>query len=765
LDATEDGPKLVALNLLCVPPATGQMSYPNGIPMNPADRPLLHPNLRLLAELVEGAGLDFRVVVLHRSPTDILTSTTVKRNFASFLVQARTLMVNEAVLQAQLMQLDPSFTNCIDYDVLGRGESLLRLRVFLGLNQNDDHTMATRARRLEADNHTKPSTAALTEDRRLLGGSTWKRAEGEAFDAVDATPILSAFDSLHAHFLGSVCSGPEHRRLVAAGCKWQDWNKKLVCPSEEHGKGVAVRHAPAPSSRLDHNRSGGDHLRQVARSREGASSGADTALRHQQPRAHVRSQHARNASASGFDVIIAHYGISLEWLDPLLLRMSRSERTRAFVYLKDDIPDSADKSFAALATRVNLTYTPLFFHRLPNVGREGHSYIHHIQGLYEASPDEFSQPKEHLQQPSLALNPEVDDAFHAAASERVPWDRVLVFLKDSATKEGGFDARHNWQRSLKLLSMAEGARIEGLAGMNGVPPGVLIHHTAMGQSWLKWTIRTEYLPEWRQSNGTLVHAQPKGILRWAQKHLKDPVALRHITTAKRICYKGLFACRAAAVLQFAPLMWRGAYVQLSKGDNVEAGHYMERLWCPLLYRAPETIIAHPQSNFSEYDGTGDQGQQQHERERHGDDDPGSGNNGVMMQPYVGDGFGGDRRFWGGDELPSEGDGLSGGSVAARRPGNEEDNPYPERHPGPVQYYSDYDRAKTFDSSDRPLTPDELAKELGIIVDLGPSGRMPAARGTLDERQTPGDYDNPEPENDARVQPRDPSPVDSMWRKK
>ena len=40
--------------------------------------------------------------------------------------------------------------------------------------------------------------------------------------------------------------------------------------------------------------------------------------------------------------------------------------------------------------------------------------------------------------------------------------------------------------------------------MNGAPPGVVLRNTGMGASWLAWSIRTEYLPAWRQSNGTLV---------------------------------------------------------------------------------------------------------------------------------------------------------------------------------------------------------------------------------------------------------------------
>ena len=48
---------------------------------------MMYPNIRILAELAEDAGLDFRVVVLTRKLEPILTSTTVHRNFAPFISQ------------------------------------------------------------------------------------------------------------------------------------------------------------------------------------------------------------------------------------------------------------------------------------------------------------------------------------------------------------------------------------------------------------------------------------------------------------------------------------------------------------------------------------------------------------------------------------------------------------------------------------------------------------------------------------------------------
>jgi hypothetical protein len=39
-----------------------------------------------------------------------------------------------------------------------------------------------------------------------------------------------------------------------------------------------------------------------------------------------------------------------------------------------------------------------------------------------------------------------------------------------------------------------------------------------------------------------------------------------------------FQVRAVHATQYPPELWRRVYAELAEGDNVEAGHYMERLW-------------------------------------------------------------------------------------------------------------------------------------------------------------------------------------------
>lgn len=71
----------------------------------------MYPNVRLLAELVEGAGLNFQVIVLTRRPLEILLSTTVNRNFAPFLHQVsfiHILFITRKKLLAKWCRIPPA---------------------------------------------------------------------------------------------------------------------------------------------------------------------------------------------------------------------------------------------------------------------------------------------------------------------------------------------------------------------------------------------------------------------------------------------------------------------------------------------------------------------------------------------------------------------------------------------------------------------------------------------------------------------------------
>jgi len=124
------------LNLLCEERLAGMLSYPNF----PGDRkPLQFPDARMLAELSEGVGADFRVVVLTRSAFKIMMSTTVHRDFGSFMFEGRVLLDNLGVLAQQLLSLGPGFVSCIPFEdvVLRETEPLRRLAQFVGLQAED----------------------------------------------------------------------------------------------------------------------------------------------------------------------------------------------------------------------------------------------------------------------------------------------------------------------------------------------------------------------------------------------------------------------------------------------------------------------------------------------------------------------------------------------------------------------------------------------------------------------------------------------------
>jgi hypothetical protein len=213
---------------------------------------------------------------------------------------------------------------------------------------------------------------------------------------------------------------------------------------------------------------------------------------------HLLPSIGRSRNGPGIDVIVSYFSHDLGWLDRFLHRINRTiDSTRIFVYLKGFQNESIESmSSQQLSVAVNLTFFPVYFHRLPNVGREGHTYLNHMMRLYAPG----SKP---IDKSSLRLDPTTSKTFEQAFEHALPESRVLVFLKDSSTKEGGYDHHHEFVQSLNLVKMVTGAVTSGLAGMNGFPPGILLGNTGMGASWLQWKIRTDYMPEWRQSNGTV----------------------------------------------------------------------------------------------------------------------------------------------------------------------------------------------------------------------------------------------------------------------
>lgn len=104
------------------------MSYPRL--MGP-DRSLQHPDVVVLAWLCEEAGVDLRVLVLTRSASQVLKSTTVNRNYGTHDHQAMVLADNAAVLASQLRLVDRRFVRCVRYEDFSHAERWVQLAPWL----------------------------------------------------------------------------------------------------------------------------------------------------------------------------------------------------------------------------------------------------------------------------------------------------------------------------------------------------------------------------------------------------------------------------------------------------------------------------------------------------------------------------------------------------------------------------------------------------------------------------------------------------------
>ena len=79
---------------------------------------------------------------------------------------------------------------------------------------------------------------------------------------------------------------------------------------------------------------------------------------------HIFNIFFNKGSNESLDVIIAHYNEDLDWVDKIL-----PENCRIYIYTKSDQKPICKRSY--------------IHEYLPNVGREGHTYLHHILKYYD----------------------------------------------------------------------------------------------------------------------------------------------------------------------------------------------------------------------------------------------------------------------------------------------------------------------------------------------------------------------------------------------
>jgi hypothetical protein len=219
------------------------------------------------------------------------------------------------------------------------------------------------------------------------------------------------------------------------------------------------------------------------------------------------------------DIVVAAYHEPLAWLAHLRAHVPHA---RLFIYSK-----AANASFRLYAPTDSISTV------LPNVGRCDHTYAHHIAEHYDDLADA-----------TLFLTA----SANSLPIKRATLERVLGALRaDMWPCVGTF--RPTWPFFTKTFYCVTApanwdARAAAAHGAHVCP-----------------TVRAAPSPFWR----------------WWRAHAPFGMAFPHFFVRA-----GVFAARGDALRSVERSVWRRFEAQLGAGDNVEAGHYMERSWYGLL---------------------------------------------------------------------------------------------------------------------------------------------------------------------------------------
>jgi len=92
-----------------------------------------HPNVYTLARIAEDAGIDLRIVVLHRHPANQLVSLSLNRDFMDLPGEAHQMSNQGGILNSQLQLIDPDFFVCTPFDSVSDERGMLQAFVSGGM--------------------------------------------------------------------------------------------------------------------------------------------------------------------------------------------------------------------------------------------------------------------------------------------------------------------------------------------------------------------------------------------------------------------------------------------------------------------------------------------------------------------------------------------------------------------------------------------------------------------------------------------------------
>ncbi|KAL8998650.1 MAG: hypothetical protein Q9169_002310 [Polycauliona sp. 2 TL-2023] len=228
-------------------------------------------------------------------------------------------------------------------------------------------------------------------------------------------------------------------------------------------------------------------------------------------------------TALEFEIVVSHYNEDLTWLEP--------HRTECSIYSKGGEDNAPQPPF---------TFIPL-----PNIGREGHTFLHHIVNRYENFPDV-----------TLFVQGRIDDHV----------DMTLTEMKAKAMTTVPGQVTTYPFRELELFEHWE-----------GIP-------------WEKY-------PCWKRWSSMAMQKMSETPLELFQKYISEsdqmPIAIGFAPGA-------IFAVRKETIMQHSKAFYERLLQKMFLGEmahvNPETGHYMERFWLALFN--PSEYVQWDESDMS-----------------------------------------------------------------------------------------------------------------------------------------------------------------------
>jgi len=234
-------------------------------------------------------------------------------------------------------------------------------------------------------------------------------------------------------------------------------------------------------------------------------------------------------------IVVAHCNASLNWMPSYLSDLTNNVASiRILSKCGQDVEGAPENAEIQV---------------LPNVGRNDHTFAYHITSIL----------------PKLPTND----------------DSIIVFLKDTMMEDIHQGRRRDQFRRTDLESMVHLA-----SSSNGFACGLSI---VDDKTWSAY-----------HDKDTLFTFTIKGYQKGVKDyHTGDGVPFSSDTVSSvgdyytslnanptpalvQVCYGGMFAASAANIFKQDARVWKAMEKSLSRGDNIEEGHYAERLWGALL---------------------------------------------------------------------------------------------------------------------------------------------------------------------------------------